>query len=205
MSEGYIKFNGRCVGKGLAPSATARSINEWRCVFFDLGLIGAYTSGNMAGVGFGNISHRDEEGFVITGSATGGFRSLDAGHFAKVTAWNFEANSLDYEGPIPASSESMTHAAIYEARKECRAVIHIHSRILWERSIDAYPTSDRNALYGTPEMAYELSRLIGDDGVWTRGLVVMGGHEDGLIGFGLSLEAAAGKLLELLQPREGQA
>ena len=43
---------------------------------------------------------------------------------------------------------------------------------------------------GTPAMAAEVARLYADPAVRAGGILAMGGHEDGLVAFGASAEAA---------------
>jgi len=56
--------------------------------------------------------------FVITGSATGEIPELEPGHYVKVNSFNIEDNAVQCVGPLKASSESLTHAAIYSADPE---------------------------------------------------------------------------------------
>jgi hypothetical protein len=47
-------------------------------------------------------------------------------------------------------------------------------------------------------MAYDVLRLFRDTPVADGGIFVMGGHEDGIVGFGGSLQEAGTKLLNIL-------
>ena len=80
------------------------------------------------GVGFGNLSVRDgvSGNFYITGSATGGLPELTPTDCVRVVAYDFARNWLRYEGAAIPSSESLTHAAIYESDPSTSAVIHCH-------------------------------------------------------------------------------
>ena len=101
------------------------------------GLIGMYPDG----IGFGNISIRcNENTFLISGTATGGIIDLDNSHYALVTDYNLTTNSLTCKGSINASSESLTHALIYESSPSTNAVIHIHNLALWKKLMHEVPT-----------------------------------------------------------------
>ena len=124
MQEGYIKFNCHWTVAGPVSHDQTRKINIWRDKLYALGLIGVYDDG----IGFGNISMRYQGNtFIIIGSATGGLKQLNENHFTLVTRYDLEQNSLECKGPIIASSESLTHAAIYESAPEIHAVIHVHN------------------------------------------------------------------------------
>ena len=189
MTEGVIKFNCEWQ-RGPAPADCAELIRVRRNLFAAR-LIGVYPDGT----GYGNISLRAASGFIISGSQTGMLAELGPEHFTCVVAYDLTANSLRCEGPIIASSESLTHAAVYAQRPDVGAVIHVHDAVRWRRLSHVVPTTAESAAYGTPEMAFELQRLAAADEVARIGLVVMAGHEDGLIAFGATLDAAEAILL----------
>ncbi len=191
--EGVIKFECEWID-GPAPGwHKIRTLNEWRQLMYEAGLIGAYSDG----IGFGNISIRDTPAreFIITGSATGGLRELGPEHFTRVLNYDFDANRVRCKGPIQASSESLTHASFYQASRAINAVIHIHHGELWRTYLNELPTTSPDVAYGTPEMAREVSRLLKDNTRPTKQLVVMGGHEEGVMAYGNSLGHAASLLL----------
>ncbi len=193
MDEGFIKFNCNWIRSAAVSGEDIMQINHWRSRMYDLGLIGVDDNG----IGFGNISLRAKNGtFLITGAATGKLERLDNSHYVLVTRYNFRENSLTCTGPIRASSESLTHASIYECSPETNAVIHVHNQNMWERLIDKVPTTSRHVLYGTPEMAGEIKRLFDDTTVSSEQILVMGGHPEGIISFGSTPEEAAKVLLD---------
>lgn len=195
MDEGYIKFNFERIPSDDIASDKIKDLNLWREIMYNKGLIGMYPDG----IGFGNISIRCEGNtFLISGSATGGIPVLDKSHYALVTNYNLETNSLVCKGPINASSESLTHASIYECSISTNAVIHVHNLALWKRLMYEVPTSSDQVPYGTPEMANEIKRLFEETNLSNEKIIVMGGHEEGIISFGKNLEEAANVLLEKL-------
>jgi L-ribulose-5-phosphate 4-epimerase len=193
MDDGFIKFDCNWIRTGAVPGKEIVNINRWRDRLYDLGFIGS----DPSGIGFGNISIRRQNGtFLITGAATGKLERLDAGHYVLVTEYNFRDNCITCTGPIKASSESLTHASIYECSPLTNAVIHIHNKSMWERLIDKVPTTGRHVLYGTPEMAGEIKKLFEETDVSLEKILVMGGHPEGIISFGSTPDEAAKILLD---------
>lgn len=195
MDDGYIKFNCNWIkDKAVSPYKIAE-INSWRNRLFKLGLIGVYENG----IGFGNISIRyGEHKFLITGSATGGIELLNENHYVVVNEYNLKQNSLGCTGPIKASSESLSHAVIYECSQKTNAVIHIHNLELWQQLLNTLPTTNPIVPYGTPEMAEEIKQLFKETNVLQQKVIVMGGHKEGIITFGETMEEAGEILLNLI-------
>jgi ribulose-5-phosphate 4-epimerase/fuculose-1-phosphate aldolase len=197
LDEGYIKYESQWT---LAPAtypATARQLEQWRVPLFAAGLIGHYPD---LDIGYGNISlrARDAGQFLITGTQTGHLESTNEAHYSLVTAYDLERNRVTCTGPLQASSEAMTHASIYDLDPSIAAVVHVHSKALWDKFRLHLPTTSAEVAYGTPEMALEFRRLHEETLFATQGLAVMGGHEEGLISIGDSIEQAATRVLSLL-------
>ena len=191
MDEGYIKFSAEWKRSNVATKEDLKELIEYRQRLYGQGLIGAYPDG----IGYGNISLRltSWNDFYISGSSTGNLSLLNETHFARVKAVEIESNKLYCEGPIIASSESMTHAAVYKSSEKISAVIHIHSMDLWEKQLFKLPTTAEDIPYGTPEMAkavYDLCQSLGE-----QGLIIMAGHQEGIISFAPDMM----KAYELLQ------
>lgn len=189
MQDGYIKYQSDWQ---IGPSYEPQLLNQlifWRQKFYHLGLIGV----DSQGVGYGNLSQRWYQGsqFVISGTQTGGLPVVTTSHYTLVTAFNLQTNSLSCLGPIQASSEALTHGALYQANQTIQAVIHVHHRGLWQKLMNKLPTTAVTTAYGTPAMAASLASYAQT----VPQLVVMAGHEDGLISFGATLEEAATLLL----------
>jgi L-ribulose-5-phosphate 4-epimerase len=168
-------------------------LNAFRRKLLHLQLIGVDSNGT----GFGNLSVRDgtTNNFYITGSATGGIPELTVADCARVVGYNFERNWLQYEGSAIPSSESLTHAAIYESDAKAGAIIHCHDSKLWAALLNQAPTSSKAVEYGTPEMAYEMIRLLKGSHVQGRKILIMAGHESGIVAFGRNLEDAFAVLM----------
>ena len=108
---------------------------------------------------------------------------------------DFDLNRILCRGAIEASSESLTHASFYEASRSINAVIHIHHKELWQKYLNKLPTTSLEVEYGTPEMALEVLRLLKHGPRPAKQLVIMGGHDEGVMAYGSSLGHAASILL----------
>lgn len=199
IDEGYVKYKSYWT-KAPVPAAAAAATEEldtWRRPLIAAGLIGEYED---LGIGYGNISVRcGEPGqFLISGTQTGDVPLTNKEHYSLVTDYNTYANIVCCVGPVQASSEAMTHAAIYELDSNIGAIVHVHSLELWQQLKDNIPTTDASVAYGTPQMANEFRRLYRDTDFRKTQLAVMAGHDEGLLSFGTSLEEAATRILGLL-------
>lgn len=189
--KGYIKFNCHWIKSSPLNEETIYELNQWREKLFKLGLIGAYSTG----IGYGNLSIRlKNNAFLITGTSTGQFTKLNVEHYTQVISYNFLDNIITCKGPIKASSESLTHASIYESDPDAHAVIHVHSLQLWKKLLNKVPTSATSVEYGTPKMAIEIKRLFIETNLKEKKILAMGGHQEGVISYGQSIDEA-GKLL----------
>lgn len=187
LDEGYIKFE--CIWKQKnAIDYDFSELIHWRKKMWKKKWIGFYEEYN---VGFGNISEKKNNLFLISGTQTGHLENLTSEHFTKITNYNIEKNLVECSGPSKASSETMTHAVIYEQNPTIKAIIHIHSKSLWEKLLFKIPTTNKNVPYGTPEMAHEIVRLFNETKVAELKILAMAGHEEGIIAFGTNLAEAA--------------
>lgn len=193
---GVIKFNCNWIKEDPMSNELITDLNNWRDRLYKLGLIGVYKNG----IGYGNISKRfNKNQFIISGTATGKYPKLGNEQYTLVTAYNLDKNSLTAQGPIIASSESLTHAVIYENDENCNAVIHVHHLDLWKNMLNKIPTTEQSVEYGTPAMAKEVRRLMDQTNLREQKILVMAGHEEGIISFGKDLEEAGSILMEALR------
>ena len=184
----YIKFTYGRARAHIAPFSALTEFNACRSKLLGQRLMGIDSNG----VGFGNLSVRDgvSRNFYITGSATGGLPELSLADCVRVVDCDFKNNRVEYEGSAIPSSESLTHAAIYKSDSMTCAVIHCHDSGLWAARLDRAPTTSKAVAYGTPEMAYEIIRLFEETDVQDRKVLIMAGHEAGIVTFGKNLEEA---------------
>ncbi|BAY82699.1 class II aldolase/adducin family protein [Calothrix parasitica NIES-267] len=194
IDEGYIKYQCNWIKSEPIDLNEIAELNKWRNKLYELGLIGEYENG----IGFGNISIRyfQPEQFIISGTQTGNLPFLNEQYYTRVTKFDLEQNSLTCYGPIKASSESLTHATLYQTDKTVNAIIHVHNLELWQKLMYKVPTTEKHVPYGTPEMAKEIIRLFKQDNLIDTKILVMSGHEEGIISFGTNLEEAANILLD---------
>ena len=195
IDEGYTKFRVEWHDRRPVEFREVAELSRWRTVLHDAGLIGVYPD---SGIGYGNVSVRIEgDTFLVSGTRTGGHRHTDNRHYALVSRADLETNFVTCRGAVQASSESLTHAAIYGLDATIGAVAHVHDDILWRHLLGTLPTTDAAAAYGTVAMARELTRLYRDSDLRRRGVAVMAGHESGIVGFGRDLREAASRILSL--------
>jgi len=202
IDEGVIKFDAHWRKSPPLALPEITELLEWRKPLFDAGLIGHFEA---IDVGYGNLSARigDSDGFVISGTQTGHVARPDARHFALVTHYSIDANSVVSTGPVEASSESLTHAAIFALSASIRAVVHVHSEDLWVRLASSLASTRDGIAYGTPQMAREFARLYDETSFAESGVARMAGHEGGLVSFGISVQEAAERILALGNRKPG--
>ncbi|HUO86501.1 MAG TPA: class II aldolase/adducin family protein [Thermoanaerobaculia bacterium] len=160
------------------------------------------------GAGFGNLSARvsrqeappGARRFLVSGSQTGDRDDLDLDGFALVESWQAADHRLRSRGLVEPSSESLTHAALYDASPAVGAVFHVHAPELWaRRGTPALPETDPGVDYGSPEMAAAVGalgrRLLAST---PAAVLAMGGHLDGVIAFGCDPAATTAILLAAL-------
>lgn len=191
MEEGYLKF--RCIRTEQKPDLSkdlVDEINNFRTQLRELEMIGKIPNGP----GFGNLSVRmRDETFLITGSDTGGLNLLEKQHLSLVTRIDIIKNTVWCLGEIDASSESMSHAVVYESNPEMNAVVHVHHRTLWEKYLDHLPTTPATLEYGTPELAEAIRKFI----LIGQTSIVFGGHQDGLLFCGKDLNETVYSIMNL--------
>jgi hypothetical protein len=205
--EGVIKFDLQFRTAEPVSMEILHELNKWRSILWKHKLIGQDPD-RYEGYGFGNVSQRIESiddkcgkrAFVISGTQTGELEELDNNHYAIVSAWDTAHNQVIASGPVKPSSESLTHAMIYDLDNELRAVLHVHSPDIWKSAAARnIPLTDISIEYGTPAMAQEVRRLFNDTDVRQSGIFAMGGHEDGVVSFAPDVEQAGQILVRALE------
>lgn len=196
--EGVIKFRLDFQEGPAPPEELLGELNAWRTIFRLLGLLGQDPT-RYEGYGFGNLSRRlpgqDNAGFLISGTQTGHLQKLLPHHYATVDQCNPAANRLKASGQIQPSSEALSHGVLYQSNPGILWVMHLHSPDIFKHRISLnLCCTDPAADYGTPEIAAEIRRLVNGHGDSTSGLLVMAGHQDGIIAYG-STAADTGNLV----------
>jgi len=197
--EGVIKFSLEHEDAAGINRPVVDSLNHWRTVLADLGLIGMDPR-RYDGLGFGNLSARLQGNeFLITGCQTGLLAELTPAHYAHVTGSWPELNMVRSRGPLAPSSEALTHASIYAANWNIRFVFHGHSPEIWEKTASlGIPVTPDYQSYGTPEIAIEAGEIVSGLTPGSSGLFTMGGHEDGVVAYGPSADQAGNALVDAL-------
>ena len=192
--EGVIKYQAIHQDSGPPVHILLNQLDEVRTKLFDLGLVGVYPDG----VGYGNVSIRHETGCIISGTATGSMRILGVGGYCVVRSFDLQNNIVLTAGPVKASSESMTHCAIYQANPLMQCVLHIHNRELWERLLSqGYDSTSVDIPYGTPQMALSMATLACTK-TEPSDLIVMAGHEEGIVAYGQTIFCAFDQIKTIL-------
>ena len=206
IQEGVIRF---ALNFSLAPplpNTELAEIGAWRQELRAAGVLGQDPH-RYDGYGFGNISQRlaPFEGpptarpFVITGTQTGALPVLSANDYAVVLQCFSNENRVLAEGPVPPSSESLTHGTLYALDDRIRWVMHAHSPHLWDNAtLLRLPVTAPEVEQGTPEMAAEVRRLFLQTDVCQLNIFAMGGHTDGVVSFGRTAAEAGEALLSRL-------
>ncbi|MEE2962291.1 MAG: class II aldolase/adducin family protein [Myxococcota bacterium] len=198
--EGVTKFSSQ---HKTAPIPTTwnsqlQKLLGWRTVAFDLGAIGIDPN-RYQGLGYGNFSIRippayretGKRSFLVTCTQTSGPRRINPDAVCAVLKYSTAKNAVVSMGPCRPSSESLTHATIYDLDFRIQSVIHGHIPNLWRFGINnQWPTTPEHVAYGTTAMCQAVRRLYRNTDLPTRKLLLMGGHEDGVIAFGRSPQEA---------------
>lgn len=186
--DGYVKYTSLWTKTALLKEDFEELV-VYRNKLAALNLIGVYPDA----IGYGNISQRINQTtqFIISGTQTGQYKIAQTEHFCKVTHVNIAENKLLCEGPVQASSEAMTHAAIYLADTNINAVIHVHHQQMWQQLKNIVTTTDINIPYGTPEMAnamFDAVKVIEKNKL--PKMIITAGHQEGIFTFGANLKHA---------------
>lgn len=171
-------------------------LNAWRHILFCLKLIGGRLD-RYQGLGFGNISARESspysKNFIITGSQTGHFPNLKSGQYVRIEKADLQNFRLVANGDCPPSSESFTHAALYQADPKINYIFHVHSPDLFAYS-NSLLCIDRDIPYGTPEMMSAVRNLSEENSVRPLIFATLG-HEDGIFVAGNRINEVGSVLL----------
>ena len=212
IDEGVIKFDDR--DYNVTPAlleSDIQAINQARRQLYQLELIGQYPVEN---VGYGNISIRqdfqhlyksDKPQFIISGSQTGHLPILNGEHYTRVVDYDVAKNKIRAMGPRThikgASSESLTHGAIYECNPAIGVVIHIHRAKIWQGMLnDQLCHTHKDIPYGTVLMAQAVKEKVAGK---VSGYLAMAGHEDGVVTFGENFKEAMEICMELYEKYVG--
>lgn len=152
-NEGYIKFQCKTTSSRHPSRSELDDIILLRDRLYDKEFVGTFPDG----VGFGNVSKKTDSGsIIITGSNTGKHERIQPNHFVYVNSYDIEANQVESSGQVQASSETLTHVAIYEAIDEIKYIAHIHNLKIWEKLLESGKRPVGTSEYGSVELADEV-------------------------------------------------
>jgi ribulose-5-phosphate 4-epimerase/fuculose-1-phosphate aldolase len=204
IDDGVIKFNHNFIKKTQTiPTIEYQELESVRKVLHKLNRIGAYSNG----IGFGNLSIKrnyqshfktNQKQFLISGTQTGELSELTRVHYTRVVDYDLDKNEIKVIGPIKASSESLTHASIYESSNNINCVLHIHNFKIWNSLLKStYPKIPKDVEYGTKEMAQFARKIVLGTKKNEFNLFAMEGHEEGVIFFHENLTQCLNNVLEI--------
>lgn len=201
-NEGVIKFHLDFLAGPAPEECLLLELNAWRTRFLELGLIGQDPE-RYEGYGFGNLSRRlpGQRGnaFLISGTQTGHLVALQANHYATVLQCNPTKNRLQATGQIKPSSEALSHGILYQVNPDIHWVMHLHSPDIFNNCKRLHlPCTDPSAAYGTPEMASAIEALAKERQACHSSLLVMGGHQDGILAYGSDADATGALVIRTL-------
>jgi len=195
INEGYIKFTVHLTEMDVVMPRTLPELNAVRTELYEQGMIGVLPGG----IGYGNVSLREPGAtcFFISGTSTGGKRVLDPGDYCRADQCSAEKNEVFCSGHIRASSETLSHDAVYQANPQIGCVIHIHHNAFFTKLLadSRIPATSPHAEFGTPEMARDIERLVRTQAE-PCGIIVMTGHPDGVIAYGSDIQTAYQTLMD---------
>ncbi|MFX0136883.1 MAG: class II aldolase/adducin family protein [Candidatus Hodarchaeota archaeon] len=180
-----------------------QELNFWREIFYTLKLMGK----KLDGIGYGNLSQgvdylntkSGKRQFIITGKDSSALEKLTIKNFTKVLEYDFHKNFVKAEGLVKPSSESLTHGAIYDFDNSLKSIIHVHSQHIWKSAKQLnIPITLENAKKGTTELAFDIQRVLEYTHASDIGIIVLGGHKEGIISFGKTPKEAGGIILKYL-------
>ncbi|WP_020408246.1 class II aldolase/adducin family protein [Hahella ganghwensis] len=199
-TEGVIKFVLDHQWQALPDNIDIADLEAARSQLKERGLIGQ-DSARYGGLGFGNLSQRyHDDQFIVSGSQTGELPGLLKRDYALVVKADLATNRIWSQGEIKPSSESTTHALLYQLSGDIGAVIHVHSPEIWHRfeDLDLLYTPE-DAPYGSQQLVKSVTALWEQKDLKSRGVFVMRGHQDGVMAFSGTVKGALANILALHQ------
>ena len=195
MIDGIIKYSIEHQTADTPIFSDYEQLEALRTRLFTLGLIG-----EKDGVGYGNLSMRDDrsKSFFITATQTGRKYSLTREYYTYISEYDFSTFKVISQGTHKPSSEALSHAMIYAIDDRITTVIHIHSLALW-KFMKAKNDLATTAEYGTAEMVKEIAGLYTNLDPMMNNAFVMKGHEEGIITFGRDIKEAEFALYTIMQ------
>lgn len=200
-----IKFNCKFESTTIPEFSVIQELNLIRKYLFNNRLFGI----NEDGISYGNISAYCDElmeyysaysnkiKFIITASGACGREKFLMDDYSAVVDYDFAKNYVHCIGKHIASSESLTHAAIYNSENKAKFVVHLHNQKIWSQNFNKLLTTDADIEYGTPELAFNIMELLRDSKN-TKPVIILGGHPDGVLIWDTNTQSLLETIEELL-------
>ncbi len=188
MKSEIIKFKCELIKGEIQNTSIINDLNSIRRFLLNKKLFGL----SEDGISYGNVSmlcselwqnYSNKPKFIITTSGNSGIETFTISDYCAVVDYDFEQNFVKCIGRRNASSESLTHASVYNAVDKAKIVVHFHNRQIWEALIYRVPTTERRYEYGTVKLALDLIQII-KSSQWKNDVIILGGHPDGVILWG---------------------
>ena len=212
--EGVIKFSLHTDHEVRVPHDLPKAQSEilgWCQVLKKMGWFGQDPH-RYEGLGFGNISFRigprfatsGRRSFAITGSQAGARAQISKEDVALVSKYHLKQHTLWKAPGINPSSESLTHAAVYDGAPNARVCFHVHCPTVWQaRHILGLPCIPISVRYGTPQMSAAIRSLCVRQKVGFDVPIAMDGHTDGLLCFSTTPERVFAALIQAYRASSG--
>ncbi len=180
MTEAVIQFEYRLHSPARGAASAAAAMTPVLRAARELGVVGRDPR-RYDGLAFGNLSWGQDGRFWITATQTADKSALGADDVVLIEDFAIEQNRVSARGALPPSSEALSHAALHARRHGAPTwILHGHHPGLWQEDGRAdLPVTDPAAANGTVAMA----RAVAAAGEGGSGLVIMGGHRDGVIAY----------------------
>lgn len=182
MTEAVIQFRYTLAAPDPDAAAAVAMLRPVFSAAQALGVLGRDPA-RYDGLAFGNLSYSsgDDRGFWVTATQTADLERLAVDDIVHIERWSLADNSVTARGNHPPSSETLSHAAIHTARPNGPTwVLHGHAPSIWEAAFAlGWPVTDATAANGTLAMAEAVAHFIGEG----SGLIIMGGHTDGVLAY----------------------
>jgi hypothetical protein len=185
MKEGIVKFNFSHKQKESITKKEIEPLNNIRKQLREWSLLGVYPADHPKNpkTGYGNISKRvsnNKRRFIITGTQTSDKKKLTVEDYCRIISYSIKKGTVDSEGLSMPSSETLTHAAVYDAQSDINFVCHVHNKIIWKNYKELeLKTIPKEATFGSLKLAKEIRKFYQEhDGTE---VVIMLGHEEGIL------------------------
>lgn len=148
-------------------------------------------------MGWGNISYRKENGFVINATKES-IGKLNEEKLVFVKSADWKKKSVKAIGLKEPSSECFMHAIAYELRKDITVVLHLHDNLVLKHAKELRVKETRTEKpYGTIELAKEIKKVLGKENciaIKNHGILALGKNMDDAFALAVELHKKSEEL-----------